>query len=216
MNKPNLLFKRILIYCTGLLILAFGVSISILSDLGVSPVNSVPYVVSNIINVELGTCVTIFLSIFLVLQILILRKEFKFIEILQIFCSFLFGIFVDFTNSLVKSHIPAPENYFHSLILLIISIFLVALGVLLYLKANLILLPCEGIIKVISEKKSYRFATVKMIFDIFVVTLAIVLSLVFLNKLEGVREGTIIAAFGVGLAMKLIEKIINKLSFLKI
>ena len=48
---------RILLYCVGLMFLAFGVAFSVNSNLGVSPVNSLPYVISLILKVDLGRCI---------------------------------------------------------------------------------------------------------------------------------------------------------------
>ncbi|MDR5177909.1 hypothetical protein RHO54_25730, partial [Salmonella enterica subsp. enterica serovar Typhimurium] len=70
MSKVNLKFiKRILIYGTGLMCLAFGVAFSVNSGLGVSPVNSLPYIVSLITGTELGNCVTIIFSLYILIQV---------------------------------------------------------------------------------------------------------------------------------------------------
>ena len=66
---------RVIIYMIGLLILAFGVAFSVNSNLGVSPVNSLPYVISLIVEKKLGTCVTVVFISYILLQILILRKD---------------------------------------------------------------------------------------------------------------------------------------------
>ena len=82
-STPIQFVIRILVYCLGLLLLAFGVAVSVNSDLGVSPVNSLPYVISQIIHVQLGTCVTVVFCSYIVLQVLILRKDFQIINLLQ-------------------------------------------------------------------------------------------------------------------------------------
>ena len=71
---------RILFYILGLFILAFGVSFSVNSNLGVSPVNSLPYEVSLITNIKLGTCVTAVFCCYILMQIVIKRKEFRLID----------------------------------------------------------------------------------------------------------------------------------------
>ena len=60
-NKVVQLIIRMGVYCLGLMLLALGVAVSVNSNLGVSPVNSLPYIVSLIINVPMGTCVSDFL-----------------------------------------------------------------------------------------------------------------------------------------------------------
>ena len=42
------LLKRLLLYAVGLFIMAVGVSFSVLSGLGVSPIDTIPYVTSEI------------------------------------------------------------------------------------------------------------------------------------------------------------------------
>ena len=92
---------RVVIYAIGLLVLAFGVAFSVNSNLGVSPVNSFPYVVSLIVGKSLGTCVTVIFISYILLQILILRKDFQWINLTQILCSTLFGKFVDMAKMIV-------------------------------------------------------------------------------------------------------------------
>lgn len=94
-------FSRIGIYVIGLLFLAFGVAFSVNSNLGGSPVNSLPYVISLIVDQKLGTCVTVIFISYIFLQILILRKDFQWFNLAQILCPTLFGKFVDFAKLVV-------------------------------------------------------------------------------------------------------------------
>ena len=89
---------RIVVYIIGLFFLALGVAFSINSGLGVSPVNSLPYVISLITGVEIGTMVIIVFSFYILVQILVLRKDFKWINLTQIIFSTIFGYFTNFTK----------------------------------------------------------------------------------------------------------------------
>ena len=104
--------KRIVIYLAGLFFVALGVAFSVNSNLGVSPVNSLPYVVSRILGKDLGTCVTVIFIGYILIQILLLRKAFRPLDLAQILCSFAFGYFVDLTETLLGSFcLPAiPEG----------------------------------------------------------------------------------------------------------
>ena len=82
------------------------------------------------------------------------------------------------------------------------AILLVAVGVFLYVTADLLMLPGEGVMNAMSQRTKLSFPVCKMIFDCTMVAGAVILSLVFTGTLLGVREGTIIAAIGVGLVMK--------------
>ncbi len=210
MSKTILWTKKITVYCLGLFLCACGVSMAVLSNLGISPVTSFPYVLSLISGIELGTMVTIVYCVFILLQFVLLRKDFRIINILQIVCSVLFGYFIDLTNAWANSYIGAPANYGISLIMLVASIILIGTGVTLYMRADIVLLPGEGLMKAIATVAKLKTSTAKILFDITLVLLAIVLSWIFLGNVQGVREGTIITACCVGAVMKLFDRLFGK------
>ena len=92
---------RVLVYILGLFCLAVGVALSVNANLGISPVNSLPYVVSKILGTAMSTCVIGIFSFYILLQIVILRKEFKPIHLTQLIFSTIFGYFVDFAKWLL-------------------------------------------------------------------------------------------------------------------
>ena len=203
-KKLHQLLKRLIAYALGLFIMAVGVSISKISNLGVSPVNSIPSVLSEILEVDMGICTTgVFLG-FIMIQFMIMRKEFKPINLLQVFCSFLFGFFVSITNKVSAIFLPQCESYIFQLLYVCVSVLLVAVGILLYLEASILSLPGEGVMQAISHKTGIPLSTAKLIFDWTVVLIAVGISLICTKSLMGVREGTIIAAFGVGICLKLL------------
>ena len=91
------------------------------------------------------------------------------------------------------------------LLYLFISMALIALGILLYLAPDLLSLPGEGIMQVMAAKFHQPLPVVKMCFDCTVSIIALILSLVYFRQFHGIREGTIIAAFGVGRILSLYE-----------
>ncbi|SCP98150.1 YczE/YyaS/YitT family protein [Anaerobium acetethylicum] len=209
MNIKNRKFIiRILFYMIGLLCLAFGVAFSINSKLGVSPVNSLPYIISLITGNEVGICVIALFSFYILIQIVILRKEFKWINLTQLVFSTIFGYFVNFAKS-VLGDFTIP-TYAGQLCMLVISILLVALGVCLYVDVKLVNMPMEGMTAAINVKifRKLPFHDVKVIMDCTVVVIGIMLSLMFLGGIEGIREGTVICALLVGKIMKPMQKVI--------
>jgi uncharacterized membrane protein YczE len=201
--------KRVVVYCLGLFMMALGVAFSVKSNLGVSPVNSIPYVVSLITGVDQGLCVTVIFCGFIFLQFLILLKKFKIRSLLQIIASSIFGYFVTAANRLTVV-VPPCANYPMRLVYLFISIVLVAIGVALYLKPNLISLPGEGVMQALVDRFGIRFPNAKTGFDTTMVIVAAALSLIAFHRLNGVREGTIIAAVGVGQMMKIWNKLFDR------
>lgn len=214
-STPVQFVIRVLIYCLGLLSLAFGVAFSVNSNLGVSPVNSLPYVISRIVNVQMGTCVTAVFCFYILLQILILGRKFNPVNLLQIVFSTIFGYFVDFAK-MVLGDFTIP-TYFGQLTMLAISIPLIAVGIALYMDAQLVPMPMEGLSSCLADKFGVSFPNMKTIVDCLVVGVGLVLCFVFLGKLDGLREGTIITAVVTGKVIALIKKplspILKKICF---
>ncbi len=204
----NINFKRILFYILGQFILAMGISLSIRTDLGVSPVSSVPYAFSNVTGMELGNMTIIVYTVYVFFQFLILRKDFKVWNFLQVPCAILFGKCVTLTNLILKN--VNADHLFLRYLYLIFSILLIAIGLKLYMWADIVPQATDGLVKVISEKYGIAFSNVKNIFDICSVTLSAIVSLVFLGQIKGIREGTLIAALLVGRAAGVIEKLYAK------
>lgn len=203
--RKKLSLRRVFIYCLGFFLIALGISISARSSLGVSPVNSIPYTVSLLSGVEQGLCTTAFFLVLILVQFLISPKDFSPASFLQILCSFVFGWFVTLANR-CTFFIPTPDHYWMQLLYIFISLFFVAAGVFLYVNADLLPLPSEGVMLIFSKRTKIPFHICKMGFDCLVVILAAVISLLAKGTLMGVREGTIIAAVFVGILIKPIAK----------
>ena len=209
---------RIAVYILGLFVLAFGVVFAINSDLGISPVNSLPFAVHLASGIGLGICVTVFFLLCIVVQIVLLRKEFKWINLTQIVFSFIFGYFVsvavfvkgDFTLALVMGHFGLP-TYAGQLAMLAISLVLIASGLTLYLEAKLISLPSEGVVlAIVSKLKNGKFHKVKIAMDCILVALAIAVVLIFLGGIYGAREGTVISAIFIGKLIPYTKRVISR------
>ena len=202
--------KRYLIFLVGLFVNSLGVSLITKANLGTSPISSIPYVLSLNFPFTLGNF-TIFFSIFLiVLQLIILRKNFKLEHILQIPVSIIFGYFIDLTMILFSW--VNPEAYIMKIVYLLIGCLILGVGVYMEVLADVVMLPGESFVRAIVLTWKTNFGTTKICFDVSMSVIAAVLSFVFAGRLDGVREGTVIAALLVGFIARLIGK---KLAFLK-
>lgn len=205
--------KRLFVYCLGLFIMAIGVVFSVKSALGVSPVTCLANVLYQIVRdanilpgVGLGVCTTASYCLYILLELLILRRDFRPEMLLQIAASFFFGFLVSCATRLF-AFLPAPELYPMRLLYLLCSIPLVAFGVMLYLAPQILPTPGEGMSMAISKKTGLTVAGSKTVFDCCCVVFSGVVSLIYFHKLVGVREGTIICAVTVGFVMKLFLRV---------
>ena len=202
-STPAQFAIRLGIYCVGLAILAFGIALSVNCNLGVSPVSSLPYVVSQILQFSLGTCTTIVYTIYILFQMVLTRK-FQPTLLLQLVFSTMFGYFVDTAKAILGDFIL--PTYFGQLAMLAGSIALISFSLVLYIDVQLAPMPAEGLVACISETFHKPFPKVKTLFDCASVTVGTTLCFLFLGKLVGIREGTIITAMLVGRLMGVIRK----------
>ncbi|MEE0709848.1 MAG: DUF6198 family protein [Gemmiger sp.] len=203
MNRTALL-KRIVFLCVGLTTMAFGVAFSIKAALGTSPISSVPYVTGAIAGLTIGTTTIIMNTLFVLIQIAILRRQYEWVQLLQLPAAVLFGMMIDLASYLIRD--LNPTAYWQQWIVCLRGIFLVALGVSMEVTTRLITTAGEGIVLAICKVAPIKFGNMKMIFDLTLVAISITLSLLFLHHLDGVREGTVAAAVLVGQLARQINK----------
>lgn len=200
--------KRLVLLCVGLSIMAFGVAFSIKAQLGTSPISSVPYVTSAISGLSVGTTTIIMNFMFVAIQIAILRKKYDWFQLLQLPAAIVFGVMIDVAEYIISS--ITLSNYFQQWLICAAGIVLVALGVSVEVAAKFVTTAGEGVVLAICQVAPIKFGNMKVVFDVTLVCISVVLSLVFLGKLDGVREGTAAAAVFVGLLTKVFNKLIKK------
>lgn len=208
-NKPNHIFKRFILLCSGLIIMAIGVAFSIKAGLGTSPISSVPYVTAKISGLSVGITTIIMNALFIIIQICILNKEYDWFQLLQFPAAILFGSTIDIAVLFID--FISISSYWQQWILCILGIIFLALGISFEIQANLVTTAGEGVVLAICKVFPIKFGNIKVIFDITLVTLSVLLSIIFLGELTGVREGTIAAAILVGLITKKTNILTQKL-----
>ena len=202
-------FKRYLLLCMSLFIMSLGVAFSIKANLGTSPISSVPYVVSLIFPITVGMVTIIMHCVFILLQIIILRKNYEFIQLMQLPVALIFGFMTDFSVWLING--ITYSSYLTQWLLCIIGIILVAIGVSMEVTANVVTLAGEGLVLAICKVTPIKFGNMKVCFDVTLVVIAILIGILMKGELLGVREGTIAAALFVGLLSKQICKPLSKI-----
>lgn len=202
-------FRRCLFLCAGLFVMSLGVAFSIKADLGTSPISSVPYVVSIISPLTVGTATIIMHCVFILFQIAILGRRYQPIQLMQLPVAVIFGFMTDFAVWLLGGVVCS--SYLMQWIFCMAGIILVAVGVSMEVTANVVTVAGEGLVLAICKVFHIKFGNMKVCFDITLVAVAILTGLIFKGKLLGVREGTAAAALLVGLFSKQICKPMSKL-----
>lgn len=212
--------KRIALYLAGLICSGFGINLAKLAGLGISPVSSVPRALEVIWGLSLGTTTIIIYILLTLLQIVLMRKDFKVRNLLGIPVSLVFGEIIDLVGIdpsqplHMMAGLPRPANYPMQLLCFFASLFLISLGVFLYLKPDLVSMPSEGLAQALAEKTGREFGNCKTFVDVTLICIALVLQITCLGGFSSftsdtvvVREGTVLSAVLVGQTVKLFRKI---------
>ena len=191
--KPS----RLGAYVAGLMLLALGIAASMQSNLGSSPVASVPYMFNLTTGLEMGLATIMWQTFLVLLQFIILRRDFKPWILLQLITGFLFGYCNTFA-CWIFSLFPAPQSMVMRLVFTCIGFVVGGFGVWLYSSSDVINMPSEGIVVVIAQKLGKPFHIIKIFFDVTSVVIALSCCLVFIRSLGSVGIGTVIIAVMLG------------------
>ena len=208
-RRSSNIVVRCIIYFFGLLIMTLGVAVSVKSDLGVSPVSSIPYTMTCVWGIEMGKATIFFHAALVLVQVILLRRKFQLKNLLQIPVGVLFGYMTTFSNHLM-TFLPDPGNIYIRLGMVVISTVLVAIGLFFYVPADIIPLAGEGVMLAISKVSDKAFSTVKIAFDVTMVVISLITCLILIHSLGSVGIGTVIAAVMVGMVLKLITKLFGE------
>jgi uncharacterized membrane protein YczE/cytidylate kinase len=202
------LLRRYITFIIALFIIAFGTSLSIRANLGSSPISCPPYVLSLIPGNtwtmgEYVICMHIF---FILSQILLLRKNYPIIQLLQIAVSFLFGFYTDVTMWMTGlfQFDSSAMGYVMRFIQLCIGGGLLAYGIALEVKCDVLMLAGEGFPLAISKVVHADFGKVKIFSDTGLVIVGAIFSFIFIGgwHWDMIGVGTIFSMFYVGFMVR--------------
>lgn len=205
-NKTELI-KRYIFLLVGLFVNGLGVSFITKAGLGTSPITSIPYTLSLGFTPTVGMFTLVFNIFLVILQVILLRRNFQLQNLLQLPIIALFSFFIDLTMSLLG--FMQPETYAMKIVSLIVGCLILGFGVFMEMVANVAMLPGEATVRAVSDVFSTDFGKAKIAFDSSMTVIAAILSFIMFKHLDGVREGTIVAAILVGFIARLFKKYIG-------
>lgn len=206
------MIKRFIVFVVGMKVLAIGIILNTKSLLGVGSINTLPYALANILSVSLGTMTTMVYLVFIIIQ-LILLKRFDLQVIIQLPFSFIFGYLIDFYDLFFSYE---PTAFYMQIVILIIAIVLTALGAFLMVLGDIVLNPADGLVHTIGKVTNKDFGFVKNIADLVFIVLTVVICLVTKGYILGIGIGTVVSAIFIGRFVALYQNIYNHLQESKI
>lgn len=211
------LTRRYLLLLIGLSAIALGVAFSIRSDLGTTSISSLPYVISLVAPLTVGTATALMNLALVGAQVLILRRRFRPGQLLQLPVLFLFSLLTDLALWALRD--VGHSAYWQQWLLSLTGIVIVGVGVACTLLSDTVMLPGDALSLTLSRELTGRLGTrkyllfgyVKIVFDVMLVASAVLLSLLALGAVQGVREGTVAAALLIGFVAKQVTPLLRPL-----
>lgn len=210
------------LYIIGLLLLAMGITLNTKAGLGVSPIISVSYSISEITKTNFGNMTFLLYGSFVIIEFVLHTfiwkrnkkkglpfhlKQILMKDALQLPLSLVFTRFMNLFAAFIPDFSKNVSGFWGEIsgriIILMIAIILTGVGAVMSLDMRIIPNPGDGIVQAMSDFSGKKVGTVKNCFDLFNVCLTCSLSMIFIGHIVGIGIGTLMAVIGVGRVMAL-------------
>ena len=184
---------RVALMLAGIAVMALGIDVVVKADLGNSPISATPNVLAlGFPAVSFGTFMLGWQCFLVLVQVALLRREFRLVDLWQIPISVFFGLCIDWFMALLGA--AAPTTYLASWLWLAVGMAVLAAGIVMTVVSGTVMNCGEAVVQAVVRKTGARFGTVKVGFDLACAAFAVLCALVFVGHLAGVREGTVVCA----------------------
>ena len=200
MEKVN----RWIFYVLGMVVLAAGITLNTKTGLGVSPIISVAYCVSQIFELNFGDMTFVLYGIFVVVQLFLRERLERLATLLQFPLSLVFSRLLNLCSACIPYQAAAhslPEN----LAVLALAIVLTGVGVALTVNMRLVPNPGDGIVQAVAQRMGRDQGFAKNVFDLGCVAATVCLGLLLTGRIVGIGLGTLLAMVGVGRVIALVN-----------
>lgn len=198
-EKVKRFILRLLIFCAGLVVLSLGIDLNTKTQLGISPINSVPFNVHKLTGLPLWVCIYALYLLFILMQWLLLKKDFHPVQFLQIGTSFVCSILIQFFDD----RLPLLTTPVSQYLVLVLAVVLTAIGSALTAGMHLTPNPGEGAAVAIGKAMKKDFALGKNVLDLGCVVASVAITLIFAGKIMNIGIGTLVSMLFTGRVVKL-------------
>lgn len=201
--------KKISVTLLGISISYFGAALGALVNIGQGPLTAFFLMGSYVTGIQMGTVSILFQGIFIIGQLFIQKKDFKYVQLLQVVTIVFGGGILNFFLYGVFKYVII-SSYLLRILLGICSYAINAIGVIMVLEADFVRVPLEGFLQLIAETKKEKLGRLKKAFDITLIVLNLTICFVTGFPIT-IREGTILNAFVFGTVLDFMKDPITRL-----
>ena len=191
------LVNRWIFYILGMLVLALGLTLNTKAGLGVSPIISIAFAVSEISGLNFGDMTFLLYSLFVLGQFALRGRDSRMTDLLQLPLSLAFSRVLNLYSALIPYE-AAEHGFGMNLLLLLEAILFTGAGAAITVNMKLVPNPGDGIVAAVAEKIGRDQGFAKNLFDVGCVAVTCVLGLLASGGIVGIGIGTVAAMIGVG------------------
>jgi uncharacterized protein len=194
--------RRWFTYIIGIYILTMGISLAVRAGIGISPQSSLTRTMTLVYTPLSQGTYNFMLELFMLfLTWLVLRKDFRLKHFASLIPAFVLASCLDLNLMLTRAIVL--QDYLFKFGLLAFADALLAFGLFLMIRANLVLMPIDMFVNSVFERTGWRWGDIKTSFDCTLLLISATIGFLFLGKPQFIREGTFMNAILVGQYIKL-------------
>ncbi len=200
--RKDKLFIRILMAIAGLMISGVGVGIFLYSKLGVDPASVLELGLGNVFHISYGTASAL-TNVVILAIVLIVDKSY--INLSSLLAIFGIGYTADFISYVLDALIKGELNMIVRIIMILIGCLIMAVGISVYIRADLGVGAIDMVSEIISNKLKFSYRMVRVVCDITFVVVGYLLG-------GTLGVGTVVAAFMTGPAVQFVRPHVYKVT----
>lgn len=192
--------------------MTLGVALCVRSNLGSSVISSIPMAFALAgqeglaPGLSIGGYTNVMNVILVALQVMVLRRRFEPVQLLQLVIGFLFGALIDL-NMIITSYFDYSRLWMQALAQFA-GCSVMAFGIALEVRCGSVTMPGEGIQVAFAKVTGMPFAKMKIIIDTILVALAVISCYCFWGawRWNIIGPGTLFAMFYVGFGVRVLSR----------
>ena len=194
--------RRIGIYLLGVLILAVGNTLSTRAQLGVSPIISPAYAISEIWHIDFGAATMGVYMVFMAVQFILQGKRTRKLDLLEIPFTLVFSVLLNifsagFDRLAVPLGLDTPALW-QKILLLAGSVVCTGVGAAMMVAMDLVASPPDGMARAAGMAMGKGLGLGKNTVDVACVIVSVSLCLLSVGHVVGIGVGTLVAMVAIG------------------
>lgn len=209
--------KQVLYFALAITLLSASAAFQMQLNIGMGPWDGLGKSISSVSGLKVGNAAILMSLTCVLIQLVILKKEFRISNILTLAVGFINGKIINLFYYGVFDKMVI-NSYVVKFLLFILSIALIAFFVSMIQTADFINLPLEGLCETLADKGFGKFSTIRQTVDVLAIISILIITFVW-NVPITLREGTIISmiVFGplLGFYIPIQQSFVEKFSIIK-